>query len=244
MADELDTQLTDELAAKAAEADAQKEGAGQELATEPGLKPEEGKEEGKEGKAQEAKTFDESYVKALRAENAKYRRQLRDTESSIPNIVQSEVQRLLYSQDQQGSPQEGQPQQQGEIYDPRVDDIILSNKLNEIKADPYFSELFNETDEEGRTFEEKLLEEAAQRSWPIAELDALVFKMEKEKLIGKVRQKAVDETYKSISAKAASSGEKGASSGKSVEEGEVKDVDDAVKKAMKEHGVTNLSELR
>jgi len=242
MADELDTQLTDELAAKAAEKD-ETEKAGQEPVTEPGLKPEEEKEE---GKAQEAKTFDESYVKGLRAENARYRRQLRDTEASIPNIVQSEIQRVLYpqGQQQQGSPQEGQPQQQGEVYDPRVDDIILSNKLNEIKADPYFSELFSETDEEGRTFEEKLLEEAVTRSWPIAELDALVFKMEKEKLLGKVRQKAVDETYKSISAKAASSGEKGASSGKSVEEGEVESVDDAVKKAMKEHGVTNLSELR
>ena len=242
MAGELDTQLADELAAKAAEKDAQK--AGQEPAkelTEP-IAP------APEPKA-EPKTFDESYVKGLRAENARYRRQLRDTESSIPNIVQSEVQRLLYGQGQgQGSPQEGQPyqppQQEGPYYDPRVDDMLLSNKLNEIKADPYFSELFNETDEEGRTFEEKLLEEAVSRSWPIAELDALVFKMEKEKLLGKVRQKAVDETYKSISAKAASSGEKGVSSGKSVEEGEIKNVDDAVKAAMKEHGVTNLSELR
>jgi len=228
--DELDTQLANELAAKAAE----KEGAGQEPA-------EEGKEE---VKAQEAKTFDEAYVKSLRAENARYRRQLRDTESSIPNIVQSEVQRLLNSQNQQeqGYPQAGQPQ--GEFYDPRVDDIILGNKLNEIKADPYFSELFNEFDDEGRTFEEKLLEEAIAKSWPISELDALVFKMEREKLLGKVRQKAVDETYKSMQSKAASSGEKSVSSGKNVEEGEVKNVDEAVKRAMKEHGVTNLSELR
>ena len=228
--DELDTQLANELAAKAAE----KEGAGQEPA-------EEGKEE---VKAQEAKTFDEAYVKSLRAENARYRRQLRDTESSIPNIVQSEVQRLLNSQNQQeqGYPQAGQPQ--GEFYDPRVDDIILGNKLNEIKADPYFSELFNEFDDEGRTFEEKLLEEAIAKSWPISELDALVFKMEREKLLGKVRQKAVDETYKSMQSKAASSGEKSVSSGKNVEESEVKNVDDAVKRAMKEHGVTNLSELR
>ena len=235
--DELDTQLANELAAKAAE----KEGAGQELAEEKPIIAEEGKEE---VKAQEAKTFDETYVKSLRAENARYRRQLRDTESSIPNIVQSEVQRLLNSQNQQeqGYPQAGQPQ--GEFYDPRVDDIILGNKLNEIKADPYFSELFNEFDDEGRTFEEKLLEEAIAKSWPISELDALVFKMEREKLLGKVRQKAVDETYKSMQSKAASSGEKSVSSGKNVEEGEVKNVDDAVKRAMKEHGVTNLSELR
>ena len=235
--DELDTQLANELAAKAAE----KEGAGQEPAEEKPIITEEGKEK---VKAQEAKTFDEAYVKSLRAENARYRRQLRDTESSIPNIVQSEVQRLLNSQNQQeqGYPQAGQPQ--GEFYDPRVDDIILSNKLNEIKADPYFSELFNEFDDEGRTFEEKLLEEAIAKSWPISELDALVFKMEREKLLGKVRQKAVDETYKSMQSKAASSGEKSVSSGKNVEESEVKNVDDAVKRAMKEHGVTNLSELR
>ena len=235
--DELDTQLANELAAKAAE----KEGAGQEPAEEKPIITEEGKEE---VKAQEAKTFDEAYVKSLRAENARYRRQLRDTESSIPNIVQSEVQRLLNSQNQQeqGYPQAGQPQ--GEFYDPRVDDIILGNKLNEIKADPYFSELFNEFDDEGRTFEEKLLEEAIAKSWPISELDALVFKMEREKLLGKVRQKAVDETYKSMQSKAASSGEKSVSSGKNVEESEVKNVDDAVKRAMKEHGVTNLSELR
>jgi len=243
--DELDTQLKDELAAKAAEEDAQKAGTGKEAGQEsvPEIKPGEEKEE---GKAQETKTFDEDYVKALRKENARYRRLARDTEASIPNIVQSEVQRLLYPQGQ-GSPQVGQPvqpTQPEEFYDPRVDDILLSNKLSEIKADPYFSELFNETDEEGRTFEEKLLEEAVAKSWPIAELDALAFKMEKEKLLGKVRQKAVDETYKSVSAKAASSGEKGVSSGKSVEEGEVENLDDAVKKAMKEHGVTNLSELR
>ena len=235
--DESDTQLRDELAAKAAEKDAQKEGAGQEPAKEPEIKP-------GETKAQEAKTFDEAYVKSLRAENARYRRQLRDTESSIPNIVQSEVQRLLNPQGQ-GYPQEGyQPQQPGEYYDPRVDDLMLQNKLSEIKADPYFGELFSETDDEGRTFEEKLLEEAVQRSWPIAELDALVFKMEKEKLLGKVKQKGIDEAYKSMSSKTAASADRNVSSGKNVEEGEVKDVDDAIKRAMKEHGVTNLSELR
>ena len=246
MAGELDTQLADELAAKAAEKDAQKAGQGPATELKPELKPEEGT---KEVKAPEVKTFDESYVKGLRAENAKYRRQLRDTESSIPNIVQSEVQRLLYGQGQgQGSPQAGQPgqppQQEGPYYDPRVDDMLLSNKMNEIKADPYFSELFAEVDEEGRTFEERFLETAIEKQWPIEELDALVFKMEKNKLLGKVKQSGVDEAYKSMSAKTQSSGEKGVSSGKSVEEGEVENIDDAVKKAMKEHGVTNLSELR
>ena len=121
---------------------------------------------------------------------------------------------------------------------------MLSNKLTEIKADPYFAELFTETDEEGVTFEEKLLETAVEKQWPIEELDALVFKMEKTKLMGGVKQKGVDEAYKSMSTKAKGSAEKNVSSGKNVEEGKVDNIDDAVKAAMKEHGVTDLSNLR
>ena len=121
--------------------------------------------------------------------------------------------------------------------------MILANKLGEIKADPYFGELFNETDEEGRTFEEKLLEKAYETSWPIDELDALVFKMEKEKLLGKVKQKGIDEAYKSMSAKAQASGERNVSSGKNIEQGEIKNVDDAIKASMKELGITSLKEL-
>lgn len=200
-----------------------------------------------EVKAQEAKTFDEDYVKGLRAENAKTRIKYRELENSIPTIVQSEVQKVLYGNQGQGYPQAGepnyQPQPQGQVYDPRVDDIILSNKLSEIKADPYFAELFAEVDEEGRPFEEKLLETAIEKQWPIDELDALVFKMEKAKLLGKTKQSGIDEAYKSMSTKAQGSADRNTSSGKNVEEGEVTNVDDAVKKAMKEHGVTNLSEL-
>jgi hypothetical protein len=233
--DELDTQLAQEIAN-------QKEQETQETQVE--NEPQEG--ESKEEK-QEPKVFDENYVKALRAENARYRRQLRETENSIPNIVASEVQRLLYGQNQypQGAGyQQGYQPQGQEVYDPRVDDMILANKLGEIKADPYFGELFNEIDEEGRTFEEKLLEKAYETSWPISELDALVFKMEKEKLIGKVRQKGIDEAYKSMSAKAQASGERNVSSGRNTNDGEVETIDDAVKKAMKEHGITSFSELR
>lgn len=202
-------------------------------------------------KEAEPKTFDENYVKGLRAENAKYRRQARDLESSIPKIVQNEVNRIIQgNQGQQGYPQAGQPYQPGQqqqttqLYDPRVDDMLLANKLNEVKADPYFKELFNEVDDEGRTFEERLLETAVEKQWPIEELDALVFKMEKAKILGKSRQSAIDEAYKSMSQKAQGSAEKNVSSGKNVEEGEVNNVDDAVKKAMKEHGVTSLSDLR
>ena len=233
--DELDTQLAQEIAN-------QKEQETQETQVE--NEPQEG--ESKEEK-QEPKVFDENYVKALRAENARYRRQLRETENSIPNIVASEVQRLLYGQNQypQGTGyQQGYQPQGQEVYDPRVDDMILANKLGEIKADPYFGELFNEIDEEGRTFEEKLLEKAYETSWPISELDALVFKMEKEKLLGKVKQKGIDEAYKSMSAKAQASAERNVSSGRNTNDGEVETIDDAVKKAMKEHGITSFSELR
>jgi|GEM_PF-4458074 len=226
--DELDTQLAQEIAN-------QKE-------QEPQEQIEKEPQEGEESEKQETKVFDENYVKALRAENAKYRRQLRETESSIPNIVASEVQRLLYGQNPQGTGYQGYQGVQ-EVYDPRVDDMILANKLNEIKADPYFGELFNETDEEGRTFEEKLLEKAYETSWPIDELDALVFKMEKEKLLGKVKQKGIDEAYKSMSAKAQASAERNVSSGKNIEQGEIKNVDDAIKASMKELGITSLKEL-
>jgi hypothetical protein len=233
--DELDTQLAEDLKAQK---DGQEPEAGQEPA-----KQTEPTEPIEETKPPEPKTFDENYVRGLRAENARYRRQLRETEASIPNIVQSEIQRVLYPQGQQGQgyPQAGQPQ---EYYDPRVDDMLLAKKMGEIKADPYFGELFAEVDEEGRTFEERVLETAVEKQWPIAELDALVFKMEKEKLFGRVKQKGIDEAYKSMSTKAQGSAEKNVSSGKSVEEGEVETIDDAVKKAMKEHGVTSLSELR
>ncbi len=194
-------------------------------------------------KTEKPKTFDESYVKGLRAENARYRRELR-----VEQARNTRASQLSYGYPNEPSyPQAGQPQAvQGpqEVYDPRVDDIMLSNKLNEIKIDPDFSEIYNEVDEEGITFEERLLEKAAGLQWPIDELDALALKMSKTKLLGKAKQKGIDEAYKSLSSKAASSAERNVSSGKSIEEGEVKDIDDAVKKAMKEHGVTNLSELR
>ena len=231
---ELDTQKTEDLAE------------GQE----PEVK-EEGQEPEKETTEPEAepKTFDEEYVKGLRRENAKHRRELRDLENSVPGLVQGEVKRILSGQGQvdprtgqpAGQPAAGQPDQ-GKVFDPRVDDMLLSNKLTEIKADPYFKELFTETDEEGRTFEEKLLEKAVELSWPIGELDALVFKMEKSKLLGGVKQKGIDEAYKSMGTKAEGSADKGVSSGKSAQEGEVKTIDDAIEKTKKELGVSNISD--
>ncbi len=231
--DELDTQLAEELKT-------QKEG------QEPEVKEPEKAEPGSteptkpvKEKKPEPKMFDEEYVKGLRAENARYRTRARDLEmrlgSQVP--VQNTPTGYPYSN------QPNQPPQAGPYYDPRVDDMLLNNKLTEIKADPYFSELFAETDPEGRTFEERLLETAIEKQWPIDELDALVFKMEKAKILGKSRQKAIDETYKSLKEKQQGSADKNVSSGKGVEEGEVETVDDAIKKAMKENGVTDLSSL-
>ena len=220
--DELDTQLAQDLQAQ------REEGQEPEAEAEPALP-----EQPQEPEQQQPKTFDENYVKALRAENAKYRRMARDAEARLYQPPQPQP-----GQD----PQVGQGQPQ-EYYDPRVDDLLLDRKISDIKADPYFSELFAEVDDEGMTFQERLLERAAELQWPISELDALAFKMEKDKLLGKVKQKGIDEAYKSMSAKAAAAPERVVSSGATVTEGEVKNVDDAFNKAKKELGVTNLSNL-
>lgn len=225
--DELDTQLMAEL-------ESQKEAP---------VVPQENNQEGQEPTApevteesktqevkEEAKTFSEEYVKALRAENARQRIENRTLRQGQVN-----PQAGYEPQGQQGQPQP--------IYDPRVDDMILSNKLSEIKADPYFGELFNEVDEEGITFEERLLEKALDLNWPVSELDALVFKLDRNKLLGKVKQKGIDEAYKSISSKAQNSVDKSVSSGKNIEDSKVESVDDAIKKAMKENGVTSLTDI-
>jgi len=238
MPDELDTQLIEDLKAQNEQPEAQDEQAATEPEQQQEVKP-------------EPKMFPEDYVKGLRAENAKYRRQLREEQARN----QQPVRPTGYPYQQQPAYQPGYPQagypQQPQVYDPRVDQILaeqedfkLNNKLSEIKADPYFSELFDEVDDEGRTFEEKLLEKALETQWPISELDALVFKMEKNKLIGRVKQKGIDEAYLSMKNKQAAAPERTVSSGKNLEPGEINTVDDAIRAAMKESGVTSLSELR
>lgn len=229
--DELDAQLAEEIKAQRESEVSESEGQGPtapEIIPEPVVEPTVTKEE-----AQVAKTFSEDYVKALRAENAR---------------VRVENRTLRQGATPQAGPQgEYNPQQQGQyaqpVYDPRVDDMLLANKLSEIKADPYFGGLFSEADEEGRTFEERLLERAVDEGWPIAKLHALAFDMEKDKVLGRVKQKGIDEAYKSISSKAQNSVDKNVSSSKNIEDSEVGSIDDAIKKAMKEHGVTNLSEV-
>lgn len=243
--DELDTQLMEDLKA-------QNERAEQTEQVEVQPEVQETQETQEEVKPEEVKpkVFDEDYVKGLRAENAKYRRQLRDEQARNQNVNVPVYPNAQYPNAQYptGYPQ-GYPN--GPIYDPRVDQILaeqedtkLNNKLTEIKADPYFGELFNEYDDEGRTFEERLLEKAVETQWPIAELDALVFKMEKNKLIGRVKQKGIDEAYNSMKNKSANAPERAVSSGKIIESGEINNVDDAIRAAMKDNGVTSLKELR
>lgn len=231
---------------------------GQEPVEPEGTKEPEGQEpEGQEGKV-EPKTFDEDYVKGLRRENAKYRRQARDAQAQNqrPQVNQFGQQidpnTGMVIPPQGMSPQTGQPnvgqpyqgpQQQGPVYDPRVDDMLLGNKIAELKQDEYLGELFKDTDDEGRTFEERLLESAVQKGIPIEELDSLAWKMEKAKILGKVKQKGIDESYESMKNKGQGSAEKNVSSGKNVETGEADNIDDAVKAAMKKHGVTDLSNL-
>ena len=226
MADELDTQLAEELKAQ-----------GQEPTepTEP-VEPTEPKEpvEPKEPAKEEPKMFEEKYVKGLRAENAKYRRQLRDEQAKGQQVNQFgqpiDPRTGLPGQ----TPQVGQPNQpyqqpqQGPVYDPRVDDMLLENKMSALKKDEYLGELFNEVDDEGRTFEERLLETAVQKGVPIEDLDALAWKMEKEKILGKVKQKGIDESYESMKNKDQGSAEKNVSSGKNVEGGEVDTIEDAI----------------
>lgn len=253
--DELDTQLLNELQAKNNEV---KEEAVKETA--PSGKAEEAKsevtetskEETKEEK-KETKYFDENYVKSLRAESAKYRRQLREYQSSVQNIVANEIQKILAGvapqTEQMQSPMMGSPVSSvtppnAQVYDPRVDDMILENKLNELRNDPYLGDFFNEVDDEGVSFEERLLEEALQKKYPIDELDALALKLSKSKLFDKIKQKAIDETYKSLSKKASTSADVSTASTKNVVEEKIENLDDALKKAMKDLGVSSLSQIK
>jgi len=257
--DELDTQLLNELQAKNNEVKEEvKEAVPSGKAEETkGEVTETSKEETKEEK-KETKYFDENYVKSLRAESAKYRRQLREYQSSVQNIVANEIQKILagvapQTQPMQspmmGSPVIGSPVSNvtppnAQVYDPRVDDMILENKLNELRNDPYLGEFFNEVDDEGVSFEERLLEEALQKKYPIDELDALALKLSKSKLFDKIKQKAIDETYKSLSKKASTSADVSTASTKNVVEEKIENLDDALKKAMKDLGVSSLSQIK
>jgi len=225
--DELDAQLTADLAAQSKGQEAQE--------------TQEEAQEVKEEVKQEAKTYTEDYVKALRAENAQRRIAERQLKESIPSIVQQEIQRLINPQ-QNVYPQGYQQPQP--VYDPRVDDLMLRNKIAEIRNDEYFGEVFNEVDEEGRTFEQKLLERQFDTGWPVDELDALALKMDKERLFGRIKQKGIDEAYKNINLKAQTSADKTTTSGKAVEESEVKNIDDAIAKAKQELGVTDFKNLQ
>lgn len=203
-------------------------------------------EEGKETEPKvdaEPKMFTEDYVKKLRTSEARTRVKLRQAEAQLSN-------RGPQIDPSTGQPVTPQVGSEGAYRDPRVDGLIaeqtdakLSSKLSEIKADPDFSEIYDEVDEEGVPFEARLLEKAKELQWPIEQLDALALKMSRSKIFGKIKQRGIDEAYKSQSAKANGSAEKNVSSGKNVEAGEVDSIEDAINKTMKEKGITDLSNL-
>lgn len=182
------------------------------------------------------KMYDEKTVKQLRDEAARYRIRAREAEQKLNSQQYTPPAPQEYDQPFSSAPQQ--------VYDPRVDDMILSNKIVEIKNDPYFTEIFKETNDLGETFEERLLEKAYELQWPVAELDALALKMGKDKILSGIKQKGIDEAYKSMSTKAATAPDRGVSSGKGVVEGDVNSFDDAFRRAMHENGVTDLTLLR
>lgn len=229
--DELDTQLANDLAAQEAESEPIKEA--KEIQVEPVKEP-----EVKEEIKPEPKMFDEEYVKGLRKEAAKYRRELRDEQQRNAQPVQPNVQ----GYQEYPNPQ-SQPAPTGQFYDPRVDDMLLDNKINEIKADPKFSDLFEGTDEEGFTFKEKLLQEALDQQWPISNLRALVWEMKGDEIVNRTKQKGIDEAYKSMNAKAQAAPERNVSSGKAVETTKIDTFEDAMELTKKELGITDLSEV-
>jgi hypothetical protein len=226
---EQDAQLLAELTAKDSEGQAPEVKA--EVTPEPGVDQE---------VKPEPKVFPEDYVRGLRAENARYRRELRETQARVNEITYGGQAPQVVPPSPIGVVQTPT----GQVYDPRVDDLILDRKLDAIKADPYFAEVFNEVDDEGYSFKERLLMKAEELQWPIAEIDALAFKMEKDKIIGKAEQRGINKAYESMKTKAAAAPDRGVSSGKSVEDTNITSLDDAVKAAMKLHGVTDLSQLR
>lgn len=133
--------------------------------------------------------------------------------------------------------------QQGQYFDPRVDEMIVDNKMAQLRVDPDLKDLFDGVDEEGVTFEQRLLETAFEEQWPVKELDALALKMGKSKLFRQIERKAIDKTYKSLKKKKQDAGEKSGTSGKNTAPAEVENVDDAIEKTMEELGVTDLSKI-
>jgi hypothetical protein len=230
--DELDTQLLAEITAQTQEAPATEPVAPQQEEVKP--------EEAKPPEAPAPKMYDEATIKALRAENAKYRIRAREAEARLSSQQYTPQAQQEYEQPYSG--QYGNAPQP--TYDPRVDDMILDNKMKEIEADPKFSYLFESVNEDGSTFKEELLQEAINQGWPVTNLRALVWDLKGDEIAARVKQKGIDEAYKSMSAKATAAPDRGVSSGKNVEAGEVKNLEDAFRRGFQEQGITDIPQLR
>ncbi len=186
---------------------------------------------------EEPKTYSQEYVEKLRRENAAARVENRRLKGQ-PEIDPATGNPM--------APAPGKtpgPGQTGQFFDPRVDEMIVDNKMAQLKVDPDLKDLFKEVDEDGVTFEQRLLEKAYNEQWPVGELDALALKMGKSKLFGKIEQKAIDKTYNSLKKKKQDAGEKSGTSGKNTAPAEVGNLDDAINKSMEELGVTDLSKI-
>ncbi len=236
-AQDKDAALEEELEEKEGAEDQESEGT-EDQDSEADAEDEPGEEE-EEKEEVKPKTYSQEYVTKLRNENAKGRIENRRLKEQGQPVIDPKT----------GKPVAPAPGQTGQYFDPRVDDMIIDTKVKELKGDPDLKGLFvNDQgeqiiDEDGVPFEERLLEKALELQWPIGELDALALKMGRGKLFGKIEQRAIDKTYKSLKKKKQDAGEKSGSSGKNAAPAEVKSIDDALDKTMEELGIKDISKL-
>jgi hypothetical protein len=196
------------------------------------------------------KTYSEKEYKSVKAEAARRRienKQLMERLDALEQQGRQYSQPQRYQQYQQGYyppnqpgyiPPQQYPQQPGIVYDPRVDDMQLDKILAEIEGSDYIKDNWNEVDEEGRTFQDRLLDEANAKGYGFDQLPTLARAMVKwEEVISKQRQSGIDEAYQSMKKKETSAPDKPASSGQVTSEGEPESYDDAIRSVIKEHGI-------
>ena len=183
------------------------------------------------------KTYSEKEYKSVKAEAARRRIENKTLKERLDALEQQGRQ---YPQPQGYYPQMEQPQypQQPEIvYDPRVDDMQLDRVLSEIREMEHIKDIYDEVDEEGLTFEDRLLQRANAEGYGFNQLKVLAREMAWDQVIPKLRQSGIDEAYQSMKKKETTAPEKPASSGQVISEGEPKSYEDAIRSVLKEHGL-------
>jgi hypothetical protein len=196
------------------------------------------------------KTYSEKEYKSVKAEAA--RRRI-ENKALMERLDALEQQSRQYSPPQGFNPQGYQqyqqgyyppnqpgyipPQQPGIVYDPRVDDMQLDRVLSEIRDMEHIKDIYDEVDEEGFTFEDRLLQRANAEGYGFNQLKALAREMAWDQVIPKLHQSGIDEAYQSMKKKETSAPEKPAVSGQGIGEGEPESYEDAIRSVIKEHGV-------